>query len=240
MKKIVLFASSALVSMFAAQSALAGEWTGFYIGANVGAATGDVDWTNVSNATGGEIDFTPGQTIGQSPDGVLGGVQLGYNFQMTSWVFGLEATGFGLDFDETTANPNPGGADEFVSSEMDWLATAAARVGFASMDSLFYLKGGYATANVTTEHVDPAGGPADANDPQLYSTDETHHGWMAGAGIEHQIGSNVSVGLEYNYIDLGETDHSGVTTGGTDLVVNNIDVQLHTVTARLNYHFNPF
>lgn len=226
------FAAAAL----AIAPASAANWNGFYIGLHAGGATGDVDWTNVTNNDANTaIDFDPTQTINQSPDGVLGGAQIGFNYQMTNWVFGLEAAGSGLDFDETTANTNDPLSDEFVSSEMDWLFTGAARVGFATMDSLIYLKGGYATANITTSHVDGSGG-AEVPDTNSYSTDETHSGWVAGLGLEHQIGSNVSVGIEYNYIDLGETDHSALTVNGADPVVNNIDVQLHAVTARLNWN----
>lgn len=96
---------------------------------------------------------------------------------------------------------------------------------------MLYLKGGYAGASVNADHVDPS--------VTAYSTDETHSGWMAGLGLERQIGDNVSLGVEYNYIDLGNQDHTGVATGG-GTVVNDIDVQMHTVTARLNWHFNPF
>jgi outer membrane immunogenic protein len=214
--------------------ASAANWNGFYIGLHAGGATGDVDWANVSNTTTATgIDFDAPETIGQSPDGVLGGAQVGFNYQFTNWLVGLEISGSGLDFDETTQNLN-GDTDEFVSSEIEWLATAAARVGFTSMDSLFYLKGGYATANLVTEHED-TGASGEANDPIAYSTDETHHGWVAGAGFEHMIGSNVSVGVEYNYIDLGNTDHTGVAIGGAGgTVVNDMDAQIHSVTARLN------
>lgn len=223
------FAAAAL----AIAPATAANWNGFYIGLHAGGATGDVDWTNVSNIEANtEFDFTTGETIGQSPDGILGGAQIGFNHTFTNWLVGLEVSGSGLDFDETTANPNDLASDEFVSSEIEWLATAAARVGFTSMDSLFYLKGGYATANLATSHTDGSFG-VETPDTNSYTTDETHHGWVAGAGFEHMIGSNVSFGVEYNYIDLGNTDHTGVPISGTN-VVNDMDAQLHTVTARLN------
>lgn len=221
-----------------AAPASAGDWTGFYVGLHAGGAFGDTDWTNVTDGSGAVLDLNPTQTLPQSVDGVLGGAQLGYNFQMTNWVFGIDLSGSGLDYDETTSNPNAGGAEEFGASEIEWLASAAARLGWSWQDSLFYLKGGYAVGNVNTSFVDPgAGGDASADS---YSTEETHNGWLAGAGFEHEIGEHTSVGLEYNYVDLGSQDHTGLTVGGAATMVNDIDVQLHTVTARLNYHFNPF
>jgi outer membrane immunogenic protein len=206
------------------------NWTGVYIGVHTGGAFGDTEITNVSNGSVGEIDFTAGQTIEHEPDGILGGAQIGYNFQMTNWLFGIELTGAGLDYDEITLNPNAPDA-ELVTSEIEWLATAAARIGWTWQDCLFYLKGGYATGDVQISHVDPPGGDANA-----YSTEETHGGWLGGVGFEHQIGDRVSVGIEYNYIDLGEQDHTGVLTGGGTTVVNDVDAQLHTVTARLNWN----
>lgn len=221
--------------MFVAQGALAAEWTGFYIGANVGGAFGDVDLTGVSEATG-YVNITPGEVFAFSPDGVLGGAQLGYNFEFGDWLFGVEVEGHGMDFDEFASDP---ASTDILTVESEWGATATARLGFVlNANSLFYVKGGYATGNVKTSYLDTVGVPADTG---LLETDEIHHGWVVGAGLEHAIGEHTSVGIEYNYVDLGETDHSGIASGvGGGLVVNNVDVQMHTVTARLNYHFNPF
>jgi outer membrane immunogenic protein len=233
MHKTALLASSAIVSMFAVQGALAAEWTGFYLGAHVGGATGDIDWTNTVENTG-YIDLNTGDTLGVSPDGVLGGGQIGYNFAWSGWLFGAEGTFAGMDFDDIAHNPFSVG-DEFIASEIEWLGTVAGRAGFIGGNTLFYLKGGWAVGEVMTYHEDYAGGRQG-----FYSTSETHNGWVAGAGVEHAIGSNVSVALEYNYIDLGEQDHSGIATapfGG--LVTNDIDVTLHTATARINWHLNP-
>jgi outer membrane immunogenic protein len=221
--------------MFVAQGALAAEWTGFYIGANVGGTFGDVDLEGVSEDTD-YVNISSGDVFNFSADGVLGGAQLGYNFEMSGWLFGLEVEGHGMDFDTAEAVNAEG---DIVSIESEWGATATARLGFIlNANSLLYVKGGYATGNINTSYLDTVGTP---NTTGLLETDETHHGWVVGAGFEHAIGEHTSFGVEYNYIDLGETDHSGIASGtGGGLVVYNIDAQLHTVTARLNYHFNPF
>lgn len=221
--------------MFVAQGALAAEWTGFYIGANVGGMFGDVDLTGVSEATA-YVNINPGDAFQFEPDGVLGGAQFGYNFEMSGWLFGLEVEGHGMDFDDIVG---VGGSPDILSIESEWGATATARLGFIlNANSVLYVKGGYATGNVKTSYLDTSGTPATTG---LLETDETHHGWVVGAGFEHVIGENTSFGVVYNYIDLGETDHSGIASGaGGGLVVYDVDTQLHTVTARLNYHFNPF
>lgn len=229
-KRLLLASAFAFVGAAVPASA---DWSGLYIGAHVGGATGDVDWTNLTEVTG-YIDLNTGDTLGVSPDGVLGGAQLGYNYVASRWLFGVEGTIAGMDFDDLAANPFAV-TDEFIQSEIEWLATVAARAGFLSAGTLFYVKGGWAVGDVNTYHEDYAGGRQGS-----YSTDETHNGWVAGGGIEHAVSSDVSVGLEYNYIDLGEQTHAGVATppfGGP--VTNDVEAQLHTVTARLNWHFWP-
>jgi len=236
MTKRVLFASgvAALAFVAPAQAAPAFSWNGFYIGANAGGIWGDIDVTNVINNTN-FVDIAPGAVFSFSPDGVLGGAQLGYNFQMAGWLLGLEIEGHGMDLDDAIAvAPEP----DLFSVESEWGASAALRLGFlVNPNGMLYVKGGYATGDVKTFYLDDT-----ASRRGSVSTDETHHGWIAGAGWEHMISPDVSFGVEYNYIDLGETDHSAVpvlfgTATGT-LVVHDVDAQFHTVTARLNWHWN--
>lgn len=226
-----LFLASAFAFVGAAVPASA-NWTGLYIGAHAGGIWGDVDTTNVVDGYA-FWPVSPGETVTTSPDGVLGGAQLGYNFAHSGWLFGIELTGSGMDLDETIA-PFP---DDVYSVETEWLVTAAGRLGWIwNQSSLIYVKGGYAAADIQTSELDTVGATGS------FATDETHHGWMAGAGFERMISSDVSVGVEYNYIDLGTQDHSVVPTNnvaGTSAIVNDIDAQLHTVTARLNWHFWP-
>jgi outer membrane immunogenic protein len=92
----------AVISAVAAQPAIAADiakaapptpiwsWSGFYLGANIGGSWGRSDTTFVlsdtptgvvRNATASRFDM----------NGVIGGGQLGYNWQTAPWVFGLEA-----------------------------------------------------------------------------------------------------------------------------------------------------
>src|SRR5215475_12042258 len=61
-------------------------WTGMYWGANVGYSWGQ----SKNDATGSLIGFNTNVTESQNVDGVIGGVQTGYNYQFGTWVFGLE------------------------------------------------------------------------------------------------------------------------------------------------------
>ena len=201
----------------------AGQWSGFYIGGHAGGTWGDVDVTNVTD-TSTFFDLSPGDVVNFSPNGVLGGAQIGYNFQMSNFVIGLELDGSAMDLDEALDL-----GDDVGSVEAEWRATAALRLGYAvNQKSLLYVKGGYATGNLQFSDVDSCCGPTGS-----FSTDENHSGWVAGGGFEHLMSDDVSIAIEYSYVDLGEDTHTTAT------VVNDIGAQTHTVTARLNWHWNP-
>src|SRR6266581_9798781 len=59
------------------------NWTGFYAGLNIGGSWGHQD--------GALVDTVFGDIVTSSPhlDGVIGGGQIGYNWQVNQWVFGL-------------------------------------------------------------------------------------------------------------------------------------------------------
>ena len=229
----VLLASIGLgLALVSATPALAaGPWTGIYLGGHAGGTWGDIDTTKTAETGGGFAFDTAsiGDELDFSPNGVLGGVQIGYLYQMSNLVFGVEVSGSFADLDETLIDPND--SDNVRTINSDWNAAATLRAGYAFGNSLAYVKGGYAMAEIENTLVDSIG-PAGT-----YSTSERHDGWTAGVGFEHMISSDVSLALEYDYYDLGAQDHTAVQ--GLASVTTEIDATLHTVSARLNWHFNP-
>src|SRR6202047_1417467 len=105
--KRILIGSAVVVSLLSATSAFAADlaarpytkapvyvdpgynWTGFYIGGNVGYSWGRSRDTATLTNGAGTILFTSGGS--SNLDGVLGGGQIGYNWQVQSWVWGFEA-----------------------------------------------------------------------------------------------------------------------------------------------------
>ena len=67
------------------------DWSGFYVGGQVGGAWSKTDWQQVNpnyfNSIGGVVIGT-GSSF--DADGVIGGILGGYNQQIGRWVFGLE------------------------------------------------------------------------------------------------------------------------------------------------------
>jgi len=189
------------------------DWTGFYVGADVGAATGFSDWTFLDD----------GGTTNPRFAGFLGGGGLGYNYQLGKWVFGLEG-----DMAWTNAHgarPCPIGFFANCEVKMDWLSTAAGRIGYAYWDRLLtYVKGGAAVAQTSAEAACTAGSlptilPVAGCPSQGDS--RTRVGWMGGLGFEFGLTRNVSVKSETTYFDLG-SDRSNIAGIPTDIRQNGV------------------
>ena len=65
------------------------DWTGFYIGGNIGYSWGRSSDTSTVTNGAGTVLFTSADKT--DLNGIVGGGQIGYNWQMQNWLFGLEA-----------------------------------------------------------------------------------------------------------------------------------------------------
>jgi len=274
MKKL-LCAGAMLASFAAIQSASAADlalkapppapiysWTGFYLGANVGYSWGKAksvyDDPNFPNF--GASALNP---LSQRLDGVIGGGQLGYNWQANStWVFGLEADiqGSGERGRASFSDPYSVGVacDIFCSTvsgtmkvALDWFGTARARAGIlVTPTTLLYGTGGLAfggiNASGTITDACFTGGPA-ACTPGSWGFNNTtiKTGWSAGVGVEGVVPNttNWTWKLEYLYIDLGTVSGTGLEAG----VGGDFGPLPYTWSARVtdnilrvgaNYHFH--
>jgi len=204
-------------------AAPAWSWTGFYVGVN-GGFGGDKTTHSFSSTFGLSGD----RSITSS--GFLAGGQVGYNWQFTNWVLGVEAD---IDWSNiesklTVDASIPGGTlSVSTGTELNWFGTVRGRLGFVPWErALIYGTGGWAFANTTT-HFNLAVGGLSVNSKQ----DNDKSGWTAGAGFEYAVLPNVSFKTEYLYIDLG-TDR----VGALPLQVEE-HTKFHVVRAGLNWRF---
>jgi outer membrane immunogenic protein len=115
------------------------SWAGSYIGANVGYGWGTYNLSN--NVFVGN----PQDPVKLSPNGVLGGVQGGYNWLVTpTWLVGVES-----DFDFGRLNASGASARFNLASDVkiDDFATVRGRVAYVAGPALFYATGGFAYAH---------------------------------------------------------------------------------------------
>jgi outer membrane immunogenic protein len=159
------------------------NWTGFYIGANIGYSSGRTDLFGLEFA---------------DPKGVIGGGQIGYNWQAmgSPWVFGVEVDGQGTGQDQSATVIVPGVGAVTATDSLPWFMTFRGRVGYAFAPMfMIYATGGGAV--VDHKFAVTAGGLGTA------SIEDTRLGWTAGAGIEGAFYRNWSWKVEYLHIDTG-------------------------------------
>jgi outer membrane immunogenic protein len=177
------------------------DWSGFYIGGNGGYGTSRDCRDNV----------TLGLALGcHDASGALAGGQLGYRWQASQWVFGLEAQGDWADFKGDTQNLfNP---TNRISSRIDAFGLFTGQVGYAWNNVLLYAKGGAAVVDQRFDFI------SNATNLFVASTgDQTRWGATAGAGIEVGFAPNWSVGFEYDHIFLNSHDMTFVNPAGVPL-----------------------
>ena len=208
------------------------NWTGFYVGGHIGGAWTNEQFVNTANTTAFG-DLAPGQGYRQRGAGIIGGAQIGYNWQANNYVFGMEGTISGLDNKGSFTNTVFGvGQDDVFSWRTNVLATVVGRAGFAVQNNLFYIKGGYAGVNNRLSVSDTVG-------VAQGSGGQTHwaNGWTVGAGWEYGITRNWIVGLEYNYAAFGsQTYQLGGTAGNYTFDAKPRDLQWAVV--RASYKFD--
>lgn len=164
------------------------DWSGLYFGAHAGIGRGNSTATlapvNVDHPYGGEI----------------GGVQLGYNVQLPSRiVLGIESDITFPNYQESNSVIATLGTPRFsVVEEMDYVATARARLGYAAGPWLGYVTGGLAFAAGRF-----FGTPLVGNEDKVLNT---RLGWTAGGGVEYAFAPDWSARLEYLYSRFGSAD----------------------------------
>jgi outer membrane immunogenic protein len=199
--------------MNAAPLAPAINWTGCYVGANIGGGWGRDKWVSVNSPTDvGDPRYS----------GVLGGGQVGCDHQSGPWVVGLAGMfdwgslkGSSIDPFSPTFNAN---------TKVSSFDTATARLGYAVDRALYYVDGGAAWVHNTRFYTPYVVGNQNASN--------TRAGWTVGIGLEYMIAPNWSWKIEYNHSDFGKANFVPFTGGST--TTQNID----TVLLGLNYRFS--
>jgi outer membrane immunogenic protein len=179
------------------------NWTGFYIGINGGGAWGTSDWTPL-----------PGSF--KTSGGLVGG-QLGYNWQLGQFVWGVEGDADWSDIRGSTIGP---GCGVGCTTKNDFLSTVRGRLGFAADRWMPYVTGGLAIGNIK------------ASAPGFAGADQTNAGWTIGGGIEFALPSNWTAKVEYLYVDLGSVNCT-LTCGP----VTSVNFTTNIVRGGFNYRF---
>ena len=191
------------------------NWTGAYAGGQIG-----YGWADTDASSGPLTGFN--QTHSYDSSGLIGGLHAGYNLHNQGFVYGIEADIDFADLDESSV-----GSLGTIShqTELYWMGSLRARIGFAADRTLFYVTGGWAFGEVDITQRDVGSGAVTA------SNSEIRHGWTLGGGVERAFTSNMTARLEYRYTDLGDEDFRGASS------IDSSDVTVHAIRAGISYKF---
>ncbi|GLI94283.1 carbohydrate porin [Methylocystis echinoides] len=174
----------------------------------------------------------------------LYGVHTGYDWQIGSFVFGIE-TGFssfrgrggGSAVFATGSGFIESGATNYVfvpGQRADYFGSLSARAGFATGRMLAYATGGFATGGSAGEGSIWLNGVAfDAGKSGSLQTK-----FLAGAGIEYAFAQEWSVRAEYLYLDLAPNKQLFVSEDGASFLLKTHPAD-HLLRLGLNYRMFP-
>jgi outer membrane immunogenic protein len=216
-------------------------WTGWYAGGNFGGSFGTLNET----ATRGVADILIPPVQSTRFNGILGGVQAGYNWHMdSSWLFGLET-----DFQGTSEQASLRWAQAATfntlaiglpavslnnTERLPWFGTARARIGWTpNAGALLYATGGVAYGGINGSDSLTVGALAPIN----ASFNTVRVGWTVGGGVEVFVAPKWTVKAEYLYMDFGTFTNRFVGAG----TFNPVNISTHLTDqvgrAGFNYHF---
>lgn len=277
--KTISLASLTLILAAGAAPALAQsgspDWSGPYIGiygSYLEPADGDNERLNFDRNFDGRFNdtvvtpagadaFSTGFCSGQANSvsaasgchgdkgGVEAGIRGGYDYQFGSFVVGGLVEISGTEVQDTVTGFSTTPAAYVFKRNLENLAAARLRVGYAFGDALVYGTGGYARGEMTNRFITSN----TVNSFTATVDEDSADGWQAGGGLEYKLAPNLTVFGEYVYTSLEPGDFvvrfgPGVApffnafilppnTGGTDVQRSNDEFNLHAVRIGMNYRF---
>lgn len=241
------------------------NWSGLYIGARVGSATGksqmsssagcpsdiDLSWICSAESPGSEANLPIIDAAGSgnlTDKSITGGFQLGYDIKKGNIVFGpkIDITRLKLQgsrsVDVYLPHADYGGAPVNIGSNFstNWMISAQGRVGIVSNNFLFYTNAGLARIDLTVgnSYRDIVGGSESASNKSWKS------GFIVGGGVEWSLNNHWSLLAEYSQADFGKTTVNGFIVSsnpGEERTANPLNItsrlKVQIATVGLNYRF---
>lgn len=212
------------------------DWSGFYIGLNGGGGWSHKCW---DQNTGPGGTFLAAEGCHDATGAVAGG-QIGYRWQASSWVFGVEAQGDWANIRGSNVSlipplPNIQAPPPPLrnQSTIGAIGLFTGQVGYAWDRVLWYVKGGAAVVD------DKYRGYNSVTGVVIDGTRETRWGGTVGTGLEVAFAPNWSVAFEYDHLFMGgrTLDFSFTTPPVTFSREDRIRQDVDLGTVRVNYRW---
>jgi outer membrane immunogenic protein len=206
------------------------DWSGVFIGFNAGGGSDHNCWTN-SFAGGAPTVPSVSEGCVDTTGALLGG-QIGYRWQASNWVLGIEAQGDWANLEGSTASLFLTAPQVTNQSKINGLGLFTGQVGYAWNNVLWFVKGGAAVTSNQYNGITTATGVV------FDQASETRWGGTVGTGIEIGFAPNWSVGAEFNYLFMG-TRTLNLNAVPANILSRTESIQENVITGllRVNYHF---
>jgi len=166
-------------------------WSGFYAGGELGGS-----WAKAK----GRLRHN-GETIAKKslkPDGFIGGIFAGYNFQFNDRiVLGIDTDFLWDDVDDSkTRNGTK------LKAEQKWNGATRLRAGYAFDRFLPYIAAGVSYARLESRYHDGE---------SAHGKKKSRAGWNLGAGVDYippLFNNHIVLRAEYRYTDFGKKTHN--------------------------------
>lgn len=227
-----------LYTKSSATPAVRSNWTGCYLGGNVGSGLHRIEQTTNHDVTGAPF-ATPLDFGSAQASAFMGGVQVGCDYQFTgNWVLGAQGMfNFGnIKSSNVITDPQVIANAPYQETTTKNVYTGTARLGYLlTPQVLAYAKGGGAWTRADTSIfvASPIFGLSE-------SASGNRQGWTAGGGLEWMFAPNWSLFAEYDYMDFGRKDVAftrGPNTTGVP-TVNSTRLTMQTALVGVNYKLN--
>jgi outer membrane immunogenic protein len=226
----ILIAAPLLLTLAAGVQAADRNWTGVYVGANLG-------YGNAKASADFSVLGVPLLNGSENLDGMLYGFQAGYNYQIGRVVLGIEADINGSLQKASNTRICAALACNLVAitqtseDSIPWLGTARLRAGFAFDRFLVYGTAGAGFGEFkSTQTLTTLLGTVTS------ATSDQRPAWVAGAGIEAAITDHWSVKAEYLYLDTG-TFNTTYSLLGIGLITERSRMTDNMFRLGVNYRF---
>lgn len=211
------------------------DWSGFYIGGHVGYGGADFDARAVGRDPAGNVVFNVSDDF--NADGIVGGLQGGFNWQVGSFVLGVEGDISFVDWSDGGVYRDANRREVALANvDVDFLASVRGRLGLALDTLLLYGTGGVAFADAEAR---ARGTHPVTNETVSGKADFDDVGWVVGGGAEWAaIPNRFSVGVEglwYIFDDSESVTHTFADNSTVTARATFDDAWV--VRARANFHF---
>jgi outer membrane immunogenic protein len=200
------------------------NWTGCYVGANVGGAWGTLDVTDVNT----------GAMVSPHNTGFAGGGQIGCDYQMGAWVLGIRNLIDGTSI-SNGATITDGVFSGTVNSHLHWFDALTARGGYLVQPNvMLYAQGGAAWTSWNVTAFNTAGTQV----AEISGGNRT--GWTVGGGVEWMFVPHWSLFAEFNYMGFGSRSNAGTAcVAGVGCTTDTFSAKanLRNALVGVNYRF---